>query len=272
MTAASFYVPTAGGTFRSTSSTESPWSPDHQHGGPPAALLAHTMAKRNPGAKLITRLTVEFLGPIPQGELTVRAGVLRPGRRIELTEGTLAAGGRPVALARAWAIAAVPESTPQIMPPPSERAIPPIPDPGPQRYFPGTAPGWGYGNAIDWRFVRGGYDQPGPATVWTRTRLPLIAGEEPSALERMIIVADSANGLSTELAFDKWLFVPTCFSLTLHRHLEGEWMLVDAHSRIGAHGIGMAHAELADTRGPLGVITQSLLVAPRGRAAGLGAP
>lgn len=141
--------------------------------------------------------------------------------------------------------------------------MPPIPPPQRQRFSAGVPADWGYGHAIDWRFVGGGFDRIGPATVWTRVRLPLIDGQEPSSLQRMVIVADSANGLSAELDFGAWLFVPTSFSLTVHRHLVGEWMLLDATTRIETSGVGMANADLADPDGRLGVITQPLVVARR---------
>lgn len=99
----------------------------------------------------------------------------------------------------------------------------------------GTPPDWGYGRAIDWRFVEGGYADPGPAALWTRLRIPLVEGETTSPLSRLLVVADSANGLSGELPLAEWLFM-------------------DARSTIGPHGRGLAQATLSDAGG---------LVAPR---------
>ena len=35
---------------------------------------------------------------------------------------------------------------------------------------------WGYGQALEWRYTAGSPQEPGPADVWTRVRVPLIAG------------------------------------------------------------------------------------------------
>jgi hypothetical protein len=50
-----------------------------------------------------------------------------------------------------------------------------IPPPQEQRYFPRLS-SWGYGEAIEWRFAEGGYDQQGSADGWTRVRMPLDRG------------------------------------------------------------------------------------------------
>ncbi len=42
-----------------------------------------------------------------------------------------------------------------------------------------------YGASIESRFVSGGFMELGPAVVWLRTRVPLVAGEEPSPLTRV---------------------------------------------------------------------------------------
>ena len=54
------------------------------------------------GDARIARVAVDLLGPVPLGELRTRARVVRPGRRIQLLESELVAGGRTVARASAW--------------------------------------------------------------------------------------------------------------------------------------------------------------------------
>ena len=55
-----------GPRFVPTELARGPWTPEAQHGGPPAALLARTL-EREPGAEgmLVARLTVELLRPVP---------------------------------------------------------------------------------------------------------------------------------------------------------------------------------------------------------------
>jgi len=57
------------------------------------------------------------------------------------------------------------------------------------------------------RFLRGAFTEPGPATVWMRMRRPLVAGEDPSPLQRVLTAADSGNGVSAALDWQAWTFV-----------------------------------------------------------------
>ncbi|MDZ7599690.1 MAG: hypothetical protein U5J82_15740 [Desulfobacterales bacterium] len=54
----------------------------------------------------------------------------------------------------------------------------------------------------------GAYDSMGPAIVWTRPGIPLIEGHEIDALEALILMIDSANGISAEPDILNWTFVP----------------------------------------------------------------
>ena len=74
--------------------------------------------------------------------------------------------------------------------------IPLLPEPQTLRPFPGVSY-FPYGDAMEWRFTKGGYDTLGPATVWTRPRIPLIEDSEIDPLEALMLMIDSANGIST---------------------------------------------------------------------------
>jgi len=125
--------------------------------------------------------------------------------------------------------------------------------------------GWvdGYLSAVEWRFTDGRFDAPGPATAWTRLRHPLVADEADSPLTRVLAVADSGNGLSSELDVATWHFINPELTVHLHREAVGEWVCVAATTRISPGGAGLATTELSDLDGPVGVGAQSLLVAPR---------
>ena len=51
------------------------------------------------------------------------------------------------------------------------------------------------------RFVAGGFLEPGPATAWLRMRHPLVAGEEPTPLQRTLVAADVGNGISRRVDY-----------------------------------------------------------------------
>jgi hypothetical protein len=132
----------------------------------------------------------------------------------------------------------------------------------------GGEPAAGYMAAIEWRMVRGDFASPGPATVWARLRYPLVPGEEPSPLERVLTVADSGNGAAAELDFARWLFINPELTVHLHREAVGEWICLDASTAISAGGTGLATSVLSDLDGPVGIGAQSLLVTPRRTNAG----
>jgi hypothetical protein len=67
--------------YLSTPATAGPWSADAQHGGPPAALLGRALEGSTEPGRTIGRFTMDLLGPIPVGPLSVTSDVLRPGRR-----------------------------------------------------------------------------------------------------------------------------------------------------------------------------------------------
>src|SRR3954449_7186166 len=82
-----------GDTFVPTGLARGPWSPDAQHGGPPAALLVRaTEAVDAPAPMQVAGATFELLRPVPLTPLTVATEVLRPGKRVQLVGASLRAG------------------------------------------------------------------------------------------------------------------------------------------------------------------------------------
>lgn len=231
-----------------------------QHGGPPSALLATEICRVAGGPDLrIGRLTVDFLAPIPRADAEVRVEVVRPGRRTRLTEATMTVDGRVAVIARAWQIAAAAPVRPTAPQPPPAR-----PDTRPQTYFPGLTR-WGYGEATEWRFVSGGWDVPGPSQVWARVGTQLLADADPAlaGLQRLLILADSANGLAAEMFLDDWLFIPPSLTVTLFRYPASDWIFLDSRTHLAADGGGMSEARLYDETGYLGTAAQALYVGPR---------
>jgi hypothetical protein len=121
----------------------------------------------------------------------------------------------------------------------------------------------GYHTAMEWKAVAGAFLEPGPATVWMRMRYPLVAGEEPTALQRALIAADVGNGISAVLDWRSYVFINVDLTVHFERMPEGEWVCVDAVSRPQPTGIGTAESELSDERGRIGRAAQSLLIASR---------
>ncbi|GAA1831919.1 thioesterase family protein [Pseudonocardia ailaonensis] len=207
----------------------------------------------------LSRYTVEILGPVPVGELEVSVGIERPGRTIELLGAEMRAGGRAVLRARAWRLGTV--DTAAV----ATGEVAPIPGPEageeqlsrPDHWLPG------YMDSVEWRLVGGTFESLGPGTAWGRLRVPVVEGEEPTALQHLAAVADSANGIAAALDLREWLFVNTELTVHLHRPPVGTWTGLDAAATIGPTGTGTVAAALFDEAGHVGRITQELTVRPR---------
>ncbi|HVQ93742.1 MAG TPA: thioesterase family protein [Mycobacteriales bacterium] len=256
MPAESFYEVVGSGRVRSTEHTVGPWAPTDQHAGPPSALLVRAIEGVLPAGGRVSRVTVDLLGAVPVAELSVTAQVLRPGRSVQLATAELTAGGSLVARATAWwhrasdttAVAAAAEP-------------PPWPDgatPEPVTWSEG-----GYLAAMEWVPVAGGFNQPGPATLWARMRYPLVAGEEPTGLQRLLTLADSGNGASWRLDPARWLFVNTELTVHVLGQPTGEWLCLDASTEIGVDGTGLAASSIFDRSGRVARGAQALLIRPR---------
>jgi hypothetical protein len=238
--------------------TRGPWDPRFQHAGPPSALMGRAIERLEGGEEFaVSRITVEILRSVPLAPLDLEAELLRPGRRVQLAEATLSDADGIVAIARAWRIRvgdvsaiATLDDAPAFRSP-EESAVSPAYDPwnGPS-YF----------SAVEWRLAAGTFLDPGPATAWMRMRIPLLPSEEPSPLSRVLVAADSGNGISQVVPIDKFLFMNTELSVHLHRMPAGEWVCLDARTRIGAEGVGLATSDIYDERGRIGSGNQSLLV------------
>ena len=258
-----FYLPAGDDTWLATVHTTGPWDPRAQHGGPPSALLGRAIQRCSPRDDMIVaRVTCDILGAIPVGEIEVRARLARPGRSVELLEAVARANGREVARATAWRVlrSQSPAVPPRLADPPAlPEASPPV--------APG---GWvdGYLSAVEWRPAKGHFTQRGPATIWARMRYPLVADEETGPLERVLAIADSGNGASSELDLHSWHFINPELTVHLHREAAGEWICLDAQTTISTGGAGLATSTLSDLDGLVGVGAQALLVAPRPLAAG----
>ena len=252
-----------GDLFRATELTRGPWDPGSQHAGPPAALLGYALeGLPESGDFQVGRVTFEILGPVPIAPVRVGARVVRPGRRVQLLEAELSdAGGEVLMRARAWRI-----RKGEVEVPP-EALVAAEPPPPPDRaheasFFP-IEQEHGYHSAMEVRFVSGGWLEPGPATVWLRMRQPLVAGEEPTPLQRSLVVADVGNGVSASLDFSRFLFINVDLTVQLERMPAGEWIGIDAVTLPQPSGVGSSDSVLFDGEGRIGRALQTLLISER---------
>jgi hypothetical protein len=261
VSAASIYIPD-GGMFLPTELARGPWDPRAQHGGAPSALLARALERESRELGLV-RLTLEFLKPVPLEPLTVSTRVVRPGRRAQLTEATLEAGGTPVCRALGLALARAAGSAPRV--PADAQPLPPPDGVEPSGSPPGVRPMFG-GDGMELRFVRGSIEEPGPAAAWLRFRVPLIEGEEPTPVQRVAAAADFGNGVSASLDWNTHVFINADLTIYLVRPPRGEWVGLDSRTVVETDGVGLAESVVHDADGAIGHAAQGLLVGPRGNA------
>lgn len=253
-----------GNRFVPSASARGPWSAGHQHGGPPAALLARAFARQTGPRAHVARLTFDFLRPVPLAPLTVTTRVVRAGAKVQRLAGSvLAEDGAALIEATCLIMRVAPGSVAVALetPPP-----PPPPEESAPFELPFMAGDEGYHRAMEWRLAKGTWGR-GPVAAWLRPRVPLVAGETPpSPLECLVTAADSASGVAVVADPARATFVNGDLTVALHRAPVGEWMCLDAAATGEAHGIGLARARLWDTTGLVGRSLQTLLLEPRAGA------
>jgi len=252
-----FFVPDGDG-WVATSHTRGPWSRTHQHGGPPAALIAHAVEAAAPDL-FVARFTIDFLRPVPIDRLRVRLDPLRHGSKVQRWIGLLLHGETTVAhavitLIRREAVSVKPliDDAPALPPPEASAPF----------QFPFFREADGYHTAMETRLARGAFGS-GRAAAWMRQRVPLLPGTPPSPLQRVLIAADSGSGVSAAIDHRGQTAINADLTVALSRSLEGEWVGLDSTSTYEASGVGLADTRICDTRGALGRVLQALVLEER---------
>lgn len=245
--------------FRATGHAGGAWHPDEQHIAPALGLLAHVVEAdrdaRRGSDLVVARLSYDILGTVPVDVVETAVRVVRPGRTIELVEATLGHNGRDAVLLRAWLMqlgnTADVEATslPRIAPP-------------------GDMPAWDPtslwpGGFIASAEVRRAQVEPGRASYWVRTPLPLIQDEKVSRLASAAGLFDIANGMTVR-ADPRDVAFPNV-DLTAHLFAEprGDWIGFDTTVSFGPEGLGLTSSVVHDEHGPIGTVSQILTVRPR---------
>jgi hypothetical protein len=251
-----FYVPD-GAQYVATEHTRGPWSPKHQHGGPPAALIAHVVQATAPELT-IARITVDFLRPVPIDRLGVRVEVVREGSKVKRLRGSLLHGDAVVAQALLTLVRPTDVAVAQVR---SPTALLP-PELARQFQFPFFREPSGYHTAMESRLALGHFGR-GRVAIWMRQRVPLLADVAPSPAERVLVAADSGSGVSAGIEHAHITAINFDLTVALHRTLEGDWVGLDSVSTYEPSGIGLADTRIVDVRGDVGRALQGLVVERR---------
>ncbi|MFP5461619.1 MAG: thioesterase family protein [Gammaproteobacteria bacterium] len=250
--------------YNATTLTRGPWDPGHQHAGPPIALVCRAIeqAAHQHGLTHIARLTANLLRPVPIGHLIVEVMTDYVGRNAGHFSAHLMSGDKDVARFTALAQRETPLELPQELAGHPLPMAPLAPGESPVANFPFAGRQVGYADLVETRLARGSFWN-GPCAVWFRLRHPLLEGEQPSPYQRVAVAADSGNGVSAILDYERYLFVNSDLTINLLRRPVGEWICLDARTCLGSDGGGLAESALYDERGFIGRATQSLAVRAR---------
>lgn len=112
-------------------------------------------------------------------------------------------------------------------------------------------------DAVELRFVDGGFGVPGPGIAWVRL-WPLIAGEVTAGLATLFAAADFGSALAQPFSRDSDIaLIKVDVTVALHRAPIGPWIRLHSNGRLDPGGVGLAMTDLADVAGPVGAATQA---------------
>ncbi|MDA8196441.1 MAG: thioesterase family protein [Actinomycetota bacterium] len=261
MLRSSFFSTLDNGSFVSNEATVGPWSPNAQHGGPPCALLIDEMIRHSQGdGRDVAKVAIEFLRPVPLGQVEVKVSEVREGYKISLIEGELYVDGMLALTARMWWRRGELGRSPEVISDPNELSnaidISQI-QPAPLIEFP-------YISNIEWRFEAGGFYELGDARVHCTPKIPLIDVRDANGISEMILMLDSANGLSQVLPIGKWTFVPIDMMVSIFSMPNAsEPFTLDAKSEISDSGGGITRCTVSQNGRLIARSLQSLYVEAR---------
>src|SRR5256885_14458603 len=92
---------------------------------------------------------------------------------------------------------------------------------------------------MEMSMARGEIGVPGPAAVWFRLAVPVVAGVDTTPLMRVAAAADFGNGISGAVTWDEHVFINPDLTVYLHRLPAGDWIRLDARTWPTHEGVGI---------------------------------
>jgi hypothetical protein len=165
-----------GDRFLPSASARGPWSARHQHGGPPAALLARAFARHAGAEAQIARLTFDFLRPVPLAPLTIATRMVRAGAKVQRLAGTVLAEDGAAVIEATCLVMRV---TPDRVAVPLETLAPPPPAESAPFELPFMSGDEGYHRAVEWRLAKGTWGR-GPVAAFVNGDLTIALHRAPA--------------------------------------------------------------------------------------------
>ncbi len=255
-----FFQLRSDGVFVGNEAARGPWSADHCHAGPVTGLVARAAETEVGPDKMLTRLTIDMLRPMPLSGLRVAAETERHTKTMATTrvtvhdlDDTLCAKATTMHLVRRD-LGAVPNVS--MDPPELEGAVSGSFPIGETRHKL-----TGFAHYSEVLYPKNSTPGPGPKAIWMRTP-PLLPGEAQSPIQALCPLADCANGISWNAPTTEMGFMNTDLTVQIHREPVSDWLASDSVCHWQPSGIGMSQAVLYDTEGPIGAALQTLILFP----------
>lgn len=255
-----------GEAFVGTGCTKGSWHDDGQAGGAVLALLGHVLEDVPTLVPMsLTRLTVDFVRPVPVGRrLEIDQVVIREGKKIQVVDAVVRTDAAEHVRARALRVRdedlrdaeGVPASTSAhdpaaVLPPPEELEG--------VDHREGVADFLRYGAEL--RRTTEPLDETGAHGAWVRLRVPVVAGESVRATSRVALPMDCVNLIGVQGFTGAVSAVNSDVSAHVFRAPASEWVAMVGSTRFDhrlGHGVSMA--TLSDAEGVLGVTSTSQVV------------
>ncbi len=240
-----------------------PWNPKALHGAAVAAVLGAGLGQ---DGWIVTRVSVDLLGPVPFEPMRLTVSELEGGRRVKRQTARLMIGDRELARAECLCVRQTElpiKPSPGAADSPFTEELRPSLDRG--RRSGAAAIGWDCFDTLAVATRGLAVDQPERTLgLWTRLLVPAIDGEPTSALQRVLSAADFASSsVSLHLDFAQWSFMNADLTVYLSRPPVGDWVGILSSGVVQPVGSGLGIGVLYDADGHLGQAQQSLLVEPR---------
>ena len=236
------------GAFVGNDPARGPWSADHCHAGPVSGLIVRAAETEVGPEKMLTRLTVDLLRPLPLAGLRVAAETTRHTKTLATTrvtvhdlDDTLCATATTMHMVRRdLGTCAQCRSHCRLR---FEDAVDgPFPIGEMRHDLPGFA------HYSDIRYPAGAIRGPGrkPSGCAPRTCWRARCNRRSSRSARL---ADCGNGISWNAPTAEMGFMNTDLTVNIHREPVSDWLASDSISHWQPSGIGMSQSVLYDTAG-----------------------
>ena len=238
-----------------------PWMPNALSGSAVGPLFASLLEDVTPPQPMrVTRLSIEFLRPVPLAPLDYDVRIVREGRKQQILQLTLLASGKPVAQATALRLRCLPAREVANVETGDGQPFEP---PAGTAFAPGIRADNGMLQWLESR-VQSATNAGAPLSDGWFRFLGRIFDDRPlTPLTRAALFADFGNGFAPIFDARQYSYLNADLTLHLARLPVGEWLRLQAQTVDGTGGLAMTVVTMSDAQGTVGWSHQSLLIEPR---------